>query len=317
MVRTLMCVCILVAGLSASAQAAQTDPMASAKGMQVAVGVAPVEHFAKKIGGSLIQTTVLVSAGADAHSYEPKPSQMRALSGAVLYLSVGLEFEKAWEPRLKAANRKLAFVHLEEGLSRLPMPEGHDDPHKGEHKKPGAKGKHSQEAKAGHGHEEEYDPHLWVSPAQVRHMAVKIAEAFSKADPDHAKVYAANLAAFQKDIDALDAELRSLFVAVPANRRTFLVFHPAWGYLARDYGLTQKAIEFEGKEPSPRRLAALIAEAKATGVKVIFVQPQMSRRTAESIAQVLGAGIVVADPLAADWAANLRAVAGAFRAALR
>jgi hypothetical protein len=78
-----------------------------------------------------------------------------------------------------------------------------------------------------------------------------------------------------------------------------------------------KAIEFEGKEPSPRRLGAIVTQARAKGVKVIFVQPQMSRRTAETIAQAIGARVLVADPLAADWAANLRAVAAAFRAALR
>ncbi len=270
--------------------------------LQVAVGVAPVEYFAKRIGGNFIQTTVLVPAGADAHTYEPKPSQMRALSGAVLYLSVGLEFETAWEPRLKAANPRLNVVRIDQGLARLPMPEGHDDHHK-------VKGKHDQS--------DEADPHLWVSPPMVRQMAAKIAEALTRVDPAHAKVFAANLAAFQKEIDGLDAELRAVFVAVPADRRSFLVFHPAWGYLARDYGLTQTAIEFEGKEPSPRRLAAIVAQARARGTRVIFVQPQMSRRTAESIAQALGARLVVADPLAADWAVNLRAVAAGFRDALR
>ncbi|OGR38259.1 MAG: hypothetical protein A2051_13450 [Desulfovibrionales bacterium GWA2_65_9] len=268
------------------------------------MGVAPVDYFARKIGGALIQTVVLVPAGADAHTYEPKPSQMRALSGAALYLSAGLEFENAWEPRLKAANRKLAFVHLEKGLALLPMPDGHD-------------GHHKAGAKGGHGHEAETDPHVWVSPANVRHMAAHITEALSKADPAHAKDYAANMAVFANEINAVDADLRAVFNGVPEGRRSFLVFHPAWSYLARDYGLTQTAIEFEGKEPSPRRLAAIVAQARATGTRVIFVQPQMSRRTAESIAQALGARVLVADPLAADWAANLRSVAGAFRSALR
>ena len=279
-----------------------TLPTATAQAgpLQVAVGVAPVEYFAKRIGGQFIQTTVLVPAGADAHTYEPKPSQMRALSGAAMYLSVGLEFEQAWEPRLKAANRALLFVRLEQGLSLMPMPEHHEEHH------------------AGH-HDEgpEMDPHVWVSPANVRHMAGMIAQALAKADPAHAQVYAANLAAFVKDIDAVDADLRAAFAGLPAEHRTFLVFHPAWGYLARDYGLTQTAIEFEGKEPSPRRLGAVIAQAKSKGVKVIFVQPQMSRRTAESIAQALGAKVLVVDPLAGDWAANLRAVAATFREALR
>lgn len=288
--------------LASAALAAPAVQLGQGGRMQVAVGVAPLEYFAKKIGGELIQTQVLVPAGSDAHTYEPKPSQMRALTNAAMYLSVGLEFEEAWEPRLKAANKRLNFVHLEQGLALLPMPEGHEDHHK---------------AKGRPGQHDEPDPHLWVSPAQVRQMAAKIAEAFAKADPAQAKVYAANLAVFLKEIDALDAELRGVLAGVPAEKRNFLVFHPAWGYLARDYGLTQTAIEFEGKEPSPRRLAAIVAQARAKGTRVIFVQPQMSRRTAESIAQALGARLVVADPLAPDWAANLRAVAAGFRDALR
>lgn len=273
--------------------------LAMAGKLEVAVGVAPMQHFAKKIGGELVHVTVLVPAGADAHTYEPKPSQMRAIGVASLYLSTGLDFEDAWEARLKGASPRMLFVHTDAGLKKMPMPEGHED-----HKH---KGKHD--------HEEESDPHIWVAPSLVRQMAATIAGAFTKADPGHAKVYAANLAVFQKEIDVLDAQLKGLFATAPAGRRGFLVFHPAWGYLARDYGLTQTAIEFEGKEPSPKRLAGIVTDAKAQGAKVIFVQPQMSQRTAGTIAKAIGAKLVVADPLAEDWAVNLLHVAKGFQQA--
>lgn len=300
-------VIVLALGLAHTAQAAP---------LQVAVGVPPVKYFAQRIGGNLVQATVLVPAGADAHTYEPKPSQMRAVAGAALYLSVGLEFEEAWLGRIKAANPKLVVVRTDQGLARLPMPEGHDEHGReahGQKAKPEAKhqGKHQEK------HDDESDPHVWVAPSQARHIAASIAAAFSKADGAHASVYAANLAAFLRELDALDAELRAAFSALPASQRGFLVFHPAWGYLAKDYGLTQHAIEFEGKEPSPKRLGAIITEAKAKGFKVIFVQPQASRRTAETIAKAIGARLVVADPLAEDWLANLRGVAGSFRNAFK
>jgi zinc transport system substrate-binding protein len=276
--------------------------LAVAGRMQVAVGVAPMQHFAQKIGGNLIQTTVLVPAGADAHTYEPKPSQMRAIAGASVYLSTGLEFEEAWEARLKGANPRMAFIHTDEGLKKMVMPEHHEE--------------HAHTA--AHGHEEvEMDPHIWVAPSMVRQMVVKVADAFAKADPAHAKVYAANLSAYLKEIDAVDAQLKGLFAGIPADKRTFLVFHPAWGYLARDYGLTQSAIEFEGKEPTPRHLAAIISQGKAKNVKAVFVQPQMSQRTAATIAQAIGAKLVVADPLAENWEANLLNVAKSFRQALQ
>ncbi len=292
---TLILALVLAMSFAAQAQAAP---------LQVAVGVAPVAYFAKKIGGALIQATVLVPGGADAHTYEPKPSQMRGLAASALYLSTGLEFEEAWEKRLKSANPRLAYVHVAEGVKRLPMPEGHEDHG---HKQAG-KGRHD---------EAESDPHVWVAPSSARIMAANIARALAGADPGNAKAYEANLAGFLREVDALDAQLRGVFAAAPADKRGFLVFHPAWGYLAKDYGLTQQAIEFEGKEPSPRRLAALISQAKAKGYKVVFVQPQMSRRTAETIAQAIGARIVVADPLAEDWAGNLKAVAEGFRSALK
>jgi zinc transport system substrate-binding protein len=273
--------------------------LAFAGRLHVAVGVAPVQHFAKMIGGDLIQTTVLVPGGADAHTYEPKPSQMRSIAAASVYLSTGLEFEEAWEARLKGANARMTFVHLDAGMQKLPMPAHHEDhPDKNDH---GI----------------ELDPHIWVAPSMVRQMVIRIAEAFTQADPAHAKVYAANLKAYQTTIGGVDSQLKSLFSGIPETHRTFLVFHPAWGYLARDYGLTQTAIEYEGKEPSPKRLAGIVSQAKAKGVKVIFVQPQMSRRTASTIAKAIGAHLLVADPLAENWETNLMTVAKGFHDALQ
>jgi ABC-type metal ion transport system, periplasmic component/surface adhesin len=278
-------------------------PAAFAAPMQVTVGVAPLKYFANKIGGSLVRISVLVPAGADAHTYEPKASQMRAVAASSMYISAGLEFEEAWEPRLKSAKPRLIFVETDKGLAKMPMPEGHHDHHE-------KKGAHEAE-------HEEMDPHIWVAPSQVKLIATTIANAFAKADPANAKVYSANLASFLREIAGLDAELRSTFASIPAGKRGFLVFHPAWGYLARDYGLTQHSIEFEGKEPSPKRLGQLMSESKNKGYAVVFVQPQMSRRTAQSVANAIGARLVVVDPLAEDWAANLRAVAASFRGNLK
>jgi zinc transport system substrate-binding protein len=103
--------------------------------------------------------------------------------------------------------------------------------------------------------------------------------------------------------------------ASPAKRR-FYVFHPGWAYFARDYGLEQVAIEEEGKEPDPARLARLIERAKQDGVKVIFVQPQFSRRGAGLVADEIGARLVLLDSLVFDWLANMRSAAREIREAL-
>lgn len=274
---------------------------ARAEKIPVVVGIAPMKYFVERIGGDLVESTVMVPAGADAHSYEPKPSQMRALAGANLYFAVGLEFEKAWVPRFQAANPKLKVVQTDSQIRKLPMPEHHDD----------------GDEPAGHHEEDEDDPHVWTSPALVKFIAEHIVEALSEADPANAAAYRHNEGEFLKELDTLDAEIRGVFAHVPAAKRKFLVFHPAWGYFAQAYGLKQIPVEVQGKEPGPKLLAGIIDQARREGIKVVFVQPQFSTRSAKTIAEAIGGQVSVADPLAGDWAGNLRQVAQTFRQALR
>ena len=96
-----------------------------------------------------------------------------------------------------------------------------------------------------------------------------------------------------------------------------MVFHPSWGYFARAYGLEQVPIEVEGKDPKPAQLKDLIEHARENGIKVVFVQPQFSTKSAKIVAGEIGGRVVFADPLAEDWAANLREVAGIFKEALK
>ena len=96
-----------------------------------------------------------------------------------------------------------------------------------------------------------------------------------------------------------------------------MVFHPSWGYFARQYGLEQVPIEIEGKAPKPAQLAELIGHAKEQNIQIIFVQPQFSRKSAEVVAREIGGKVVFADPLAEDWLQNLADVAEKFRQAAR
>lgn len=135
-----------------------------------------------------------------------------------------------------------------------------------------------------------------------------MAAALMEADPEHGELYQANYRAFAGELAALDRELAALFDPLPGSR-TFLVFHPAWAYLARAYGLEELAIETDGKEPGPRTLGAIITRAKEEGVTAVFIQPGFSRRTAQTVADALGVEVMEADVLSADWAENLRSVA--------
>jgi len=324
---------------------------ALAEPLPVTVSIAPQASFAKRIGGDRIAVTVMVPAGADAHTFEPKPSQMAALQKARLYFAVGIDFERAWLPRFADVNKSMTIVETDKDIVKIAMaPHSHDHDHDADKPQAGhgqdavkARAGHGQDAdkagtgqehargadtgEAGHDHEhghdcadhhhEGLDPHVWLSPAQVKIQATAMRDALIAADPAGADVYRAGYEAFAADVSALDKKLRAAFAAVPEGQRKFMVFHPAWGYFARQYGLTQVPVEREGKEPGPAQLAAIIDEAKKDGVRVVFVQPQFSDRNAEVVAKAIGGSVVGVDPLAEDWLANMEKVAAAFQAAMK
>ena len=128
-------------------------------------------------------------------------------------------------------------------------------------------------------------------------------------------VYKAGYKKFIAEIDSLDVELKTIFTGKKETK--FMVFHPSWGYFANEYGLKQIPVEIEGKNPKPADLVQLIKYANALKIKIIFVQPQFSNASAGVIAQAIGGQIAFADPLALNWADNLRQVGAEFKAALR
>ena len=146
-------------------------------------------------------------------------------------------------------------------------------------------------------------------------QARSILIALQTRDPGNRAFYETNYKHFINDLVDLDAELRQIFI--DRKGASFLVFHPSWGYFADAYELQQVAIEIEGKDPKPAQLQALITQAKEKEIKAVFVQPQFSSKSAEIIAKAIGGMVIPADPLSADWAANLRSQARQFRAALR
>jgi len=156
---------------------------------------------------------------------------------------------------------------------------------------------------------------VWTNPVLVTHMVGRIRDKLSELAPAHAADFTRNHDAFVAELAALDAELHALLDPLP--NRKFMVFHPAWGYFADHYGLTQVSIENEGKEPGARGLAALIDQAKQEGIQVIFVQPQFDERSANQVAQAIGGGVVSVDPLAANYVDNLRQVGRQFAQALK
>jgi zinc transport system substrate-binding protein len=146
-------------------------------------------------------------------------------------------------------------------------------------------------------------------------QARTILNALIEIDPDHRAVYEANTNVFVSKLAVLDADLKNIFASKQGFQ--FMVFHPSWGYFASAYGLQQVPVEIEGKNPKPAQLKALIEHAKEKHIHIIFVQPQFSSRSAERVAKEIGGQVIIADPLASDWLANLREVAHKFKVALK
>jgi zinc transport system substrate-binding protein len=283
-------------------------PPSGAQPIPVFVSILPQKYFVEKIGKALVDVSVMVPPGYNPHVYEPKPNQMVRLSKARIYFAIGIPLEDAWLAKFAAMNPKMLVVHTEAGIEKIPMI-SHDHRETGEHeteKRP----KNQQEEEHG-----TMDPHVWLSPPEVKIIAKNILRALQGTDPTNSSIYEENTARFLEEIERLDSQLRSIFAGKKGMK--FMVFHPSWGYFARAYGLVQVPVEFEGKEPKAAQLKEIIEHARKEGIKVIFVQPQFSTRSAETIAKAIGGRVVFADPLSLDWAGNLREQAEKFKAALR
>lgn len=281
----------------------------------VFVSIAPQKYFVQQIGRQWVSVRVMVQAGASPATYEPKPRQMAALSQTAVYFAIGVPFEDIWLDRIAAANPNMRVVRTEQGIARMPMAAHHHHDEEDQHLDRGGhhgQGDHHPAADTDH---QGLDPHIWLSPPLVKIQIQAILSALKAIDPAHQDAFEANYRRFAAEIDRLDSRLRQTFT--DRQGLQFLVFHPAWGYFARTYGIEQVPVEIEGKAPKPARLQALIRRARNAGIKVIFVQPQFSTKSARLVAGEIGGQVAFADPLAEEWMANLQAVADKFKAALK
>lgn len=273
--------------LAACAPAVATpSPAAKAPNnpLNITVSILPQEYFVKRIGGEYVKVNVMVEPGANPATYEPKPEQMVALANASVYFSIGVPFENAWLQKIQAASPKMKMIDTAQGIERIATNDGG------------------------------FDPHIWLSPALVKIQSQTIYNTLAELDPAHKAQFKANLDAFLSDIDQLDAQIHATIANTKSKK--FIVFHPAWSYFARDYGLEEIPIEVGGQEPSAQELAKVIQLAKSENIKVVFVQPEFSQENAKTIAREIGGEVLSIDPLSPDWLANLQKVSNSFATVL-
>jgi zinc transport system substrate-binding protein len=243
----------------------------------ITVSIAPYKFFVEAIGGKDFTVNVMVPAGANPHIYEPFPKQLALLRKSVAYISNGyLGFEMTWLDRFYDSNKSMKKLSLSQNIEPLGSHHHHD-------------GDHVEGA----------DPHYWVSPKCGRLMAESVKKFLCQLNPDHASQYEANYQVFLGQINKLDEEAATLFAGTKA--KSFMIFHPNLGYLARDYGLDEVTVEFEGKEPPPSRMKELIDRARKDHIKTIFVQKEYDTKNANAIASEIGAKIQIIDPLSEEW----------------
>ena len=404
--------------------------------LNIVVSIAPQQTFVEKIGKEKVSVSTMVKPGSDPHSYEPKPSQMLAISKADIYFPIKIEFENAWLARFKEQNKNMKMVDMTEGITFIEMA-AHGHPHSdesspyewagvfklskgeytwifdkvnGKYADPAMKflmikadkksddlidsyedeasklfslettvardndnidlnkkiyelqfdqnknrtlfklsikedgeyifftehmpfefedkehffkdiSKNDVEPIAthpesnthhahGHHHHNDFDPHTWVAPSNVRIMAKNIFNTLSQNDPANSSFYRKNYENFLDEIHATDMKIKNIFLNTPKGSK-FMVFHPSWGYFAKEYDLVQLAIEVEGKEPKPKMLAKIIDTAKEEDIKAIFTQQEFSDKSAKAIAHELGIKVLKETPLASNWSENLLKMANA------
>jgi zinc transport system substrate-binding protein len=270
------------------------------------VSIPPQASFAERIVADRADVRVLVPQGQTPHAYDPTPRQVTELGRARLFFRARLPFEGTLLDKIAGAHEGLEIVDITEGIPlRNAGPDGCT----------GCGGDHGEHAghEAGKEGGEEKDPHTWLNPRYALIQARNMTDALCRVDPDGAADYQRNFGSLEADLKALDGRVAE--VLAPLRGSTFYVYHPAFGYFAEAYGLTQKAVEIEGKSPGPRHLKELVEKALEEGVSVIFVQPQFSTKAAEAVAEEIGGAVVPIDPLARDYIPNLEAMARTIRQA--
>ena len=265
--------------------------------LDVFADIRPVAYLVEQIGGRHVSVGTLVPAQADPHVFEPTPRQVVALSKARLYFHADLPLDRQIRAKIGVFGGGLDFVDTTAGIKKHASRCGPGCTHGDGHHI--ADGHHTAD---GHGHQNA-DPHVWLSPPLLCVMAENITAALEKADPAQTADYRANLKRLRERIEQTDRAIGKRLA--PYRGRTFYVFHPAFSYMADHYGLKQRAVQIEGRGPSPKHLRSLIKEAKADRIGVVFIQGQFDRRPAQTVAKAIGAELATIDPLAKDVLANL------------
>ena len=247
----------------------------------ISVSILPQKYFVDQIAGNLIQVNVLVPPGSSPHNYEVLPSQMKDLAKSKAWLQVGLlTLEDALKDKLADINKNMAIVNCSEGIIPIAGSEHEEEGHE-------------------HSAKEAFDPHIWLAPADVKIMAKNILGALKAGFPQYSSAFDGNYIRFIARIDSISALIDQKLA--PLKNRNILIFHPALAYYARQFRLSQIALEFDGKEPSPRHMKEIVDLAHEQNIHVIFIQKEFDPAFAQQLSREIDGKVVIIDPLDYNW----------------
>lgn len=246
----------------------------------VFVTIAPMAEAVKTIAGDTLDVNVLVPPGATPENYNPDARLLGELSKAKIFFCIGAPCEVPLLPKLREIFPKLKIVDGTEGMHFRKL---EDDDH-------------------GHAHDGK-DPHVWLSVSNMQTFTRNVCNALSKAYPDNKKTYQRNAERYIGQLSTLDRSI-SMRLA-PLKNRHYMVMHPAFGYFFDEYGISQLAVEKDGKIPSGKHLATFIHKARKYGCHNLIVQPQYNADSAKAIVKETGGRIIVLDPLPLDYIAGM------------
>lgn len=254
------------------------------------VTLEPLRYFTEAIAGDNYEVVSMVPKGSSPESYDPTPQQLVNLSKSQAYFRIGyIGFEQAWMKKLEANCPDMKVYDTSKGIDLI-RDKGHWH--------------------GDHFHEGGVEPHVWNSTQNALIIADNIYQALCELDSTHQEDYQKRLDVLKQTIRQTDANVRTLLENADS---TFLIYHPALSYFARDYGLKQVSIEEGGKEPSPAQLKTLIETCRNENVHTIFVQQEFDQRNAQLIANELGVNIVSINPLSYDWVKEMIRIAEALK----
>jgi zinc transport system substrate-binding protein len=280
---------IAFAGCKPAVQKVSEKPM-------VTVSILPYKFFVGQLAGDHFNVSVLVPPGANHHAYDPTPRQLQELeTSSALFINGHLGFEQSWLPGIRTNHPDLTIVDVS-GKANLITIEDSEGAH--DH---GAE----EGEEEGHSHEGP-DPHYWLSVREAKGIASIMAATLAAAAPELQPMISENLKKLEQQLDSLDLEFTNLLT--PLTHRSFIIFHPALNYLARDYGLTQYSMEKGGKEPAASHFKELVDVSKSEKINTVFIQKEYDKENAETLAKEINARIVVIDPMSGDWISEMKRI---------